>query len=139
MENTTTAYPKTASIVAITGSVIILLCGVLLTWVSTAILPNLSITSFPNVHTPPGLAPNSIPAIASSVVGGIGVFGLITGAVVLAAAVLLIAVPSQRTTWSVLILVFSALSLFGLGGFLVGAILGIVGGVLALRWNPSTA
>jgi hypothetical protein len=38
----------------------------------------------------------------------------------------------------VLILVFSILSFIGLGGFVVGAILGIVGGVLALRWKPST-
>ena len=139
MENKATEYPKTASVIALTGSILIVLCGTLLTWVSAVILPNLNFASFPNVHTPPGLTTNAIPAIASSVLGGIGAFGLVSGAVVLACAVLLIAVPNQRTVWGVLILVFSALSLLGFGGFLVGAVLGIVGGFLALRWKPSTA
>jgi len=136
MENKTTAYPKTGSALALTGSILIVLCGTLLLWVSTSVLPHIN---FPNVNAPTQLAPGSIPAIASGVVGGIGLFGLVSGAIVLASAVLLLAVPSQRTTWGVLILVFSALSLLGMGGFLVGAVLGIVGGVLTLRWKPSTA
>jgi len=45
--------------------------------------------------------------------------------------------PDQQRTWGVLILVFSVLSFLGLGGFVVGAILGIVGGVFALRWKPA--
>jgi len=136
MENKTSAYPKAASALALTGSVLMVLCGTILVWVSTAILPHIT---FPHLSTPPHLAPGSIPAIASGVVGGIGLFGLVFGAVVLASALLLVAVPAQRTTWGVLILVFSALSFLGLGGFVVGAILGIVAGVLTLRWKPSTA
>jgi len=139
MENKTTAYPKTGSILALVGSSLILICGVLLTWVSAEILPHIDISSFPNVHTPPGLSAGSIPAIASGVVGGIGLFGLVSGAIVLASAVLVLAVPSQSRTWGVLMIVFSAFSFLGLGGFVVGAVLGIVGGVLTLRWNPSTA
>ncbi len=95
--------------------------------------------SLPNVPTPPQLAPGSIPSIASGVVGGMGLFGLATGAIVLVSSVMLLAKPGQQWTWGVLILVFSALSLFGMGGFLVGAILGMVGGILTLRWKPSTA
>jgi len=136
MENKISTYPKTGSFLAIAGSTLILLCGTLMMWVATAILPNVN---FPYVSTPPQLAPGSIPAIASGFVGGMGLFGLVTGVVVLASAILLEAVPNQRTTWGVLILVFSALSLFGAGGFVVGAILGIVGGILTLRWTPSTA
>ena len=136
IENKTSAIPKTGSILAIVGSTLILLCGTLFMWVSTAILPHVN---FPYVSVPPQLAPDSIPAIASGVVGGIGLFGLVTGAIVLASSVLLLAVPNQRTTWGVLILVFSALSFLGAGGFVVGAILGIVGGILTLRWTPSTA
>lgn len=136
MENKTTEYPKAALILGIAGSTLVVLCGALLTWVSTAVLPHVN---FPNVNTPPELAPGSIPAIASGVVGGIGLFGLVSGAVVLASAVLLVAVPNQRMTWGVLMLVFSALSFLGLGGFVVGAVLGMVGGILTLRWNPSTA
>ena len=35
--------------------------------------------------------------------------------------------------FGVLILVFSVLSFFGSGGFVIGAILGIIGGVMTLR------
>ena len=136
MENKTTAYPKTGSILALAGSVLMVLCGTLLMWVSSAILPNVS---FPNVNTPPQISPGSIHAIASGIVGGVGLFGFVAGAIVLAAAVLVLAVPSQRTVWGVLIVVFSALSFLGAGGFFIGAVLGIVGGILTLRWKPSTA
>jgi hypothetical protein len=49
---------------------------------------------------------------------------------------MLLAKVGQRRTWGILILVFSVLSFIGLGGFVIGAILGIVGGVLILRWRP---
>ena len=136
IENKTSAYPKTASILALTGSILILLCGTLLVWVSSVILPNVN---FPNINTPPQIVAGSIPSIASGVVGGIGLFGLVTGAIVLVSSLMLLAKPSQQWVWGVLILVFSALSLFGMGGFLVGAVLGMVGGILTLRWKPSTA
>jgi len=52
---------------------------------------------------------------------------------------MLLAKVGARRTWGILILVFSVLSFVGLGGFVVGAIFGIVGGVLALRWKPPTS
>jgi hypothetical protein len=36
----------------------------------------------------------------------------------------------------VIVLVFSLVSLFGGGGFFIGLILGIVGGILAIVWKP---
>ena len=45
--------------------------------------------------------------------------------------------PGSRSIWGILIIVFSVLSFFGFGGFIIGAILGIIGGVLALRWKPA--
>jgi MFS family permease len=120
-------------ILAIIGSALILLCGMLLVAVGTFILPNVN---FSNVHTPPQISPANLPSLVSGIVRAIGGFGLVCGAIVLASAVLLPAVPHQRRTWGVLILVFSVLSFLGLGGFIVGAILGIVGGILALRWKP---
>jgi len=128
-----TGYPKAASILAIVGSVLIILCGMLLTAVGAFILPHVS---FANVTTPPHLAPGSLPSFVSGIVEGIGLFGLASGIIVLTSAILLMAVPSQRRTWGVLILVFSILSFLGIGGFVIGAILGIVGGILALRWKP---
>jgi len=45
--------------------------------------------------------------------------------------------PDQVQTWGVLILVFAVVSFFSMGGFLIGAILGIVAGILALTWRPA--
>jgi len=43
--------------------------------------------------------------------------------------------PAQASAWGTLVLVFSVVSLLGMGGFFLGAILGIVGGILALTWK----
>lgn len=64
------------------------------------------------------------------------VIGVISGIAVLVGAVMLYNNPGQSQTWGIIILVFSVLSLLGGGGFLVGAILGIVSGILALTWRP---
>ena len=67
---------------------------------------------------------------------GAALLGLIAGIVVLVGAIMIYARPSNAPTWGLLILVFSVLSFFGMGGFFVGAILGIVGGVLAMTLRP---
>jgi hypothetical protein len=132
---TTTGYPRTASILALVGGIVILLGGVVFVAASVFILPHLD---YANLNTPQGLTPGSIPALVSGVVGVMGVLGLVSGVIVLVSAVMLLANVGERRTWGVLILVFSVLSFLGLGGFIVGAILGIVGGILTLRWKPPT-
>jgi hypothetical protein len=132
-QQTTSAYPKTGSILALVGGILIMLTGVLLVLVSTFILPNLD---FSNLTVPQGLTSASMPALISGVVGVMGTFGLASGVIVLASAVMLLAKVGQRNIWGILILIFSVLSFLGLGGFIIGAILGIVGGILTLRWKP---
>ncbi|MEN3047512.1 MAG: hypothetical protein ABDH63_01850 [Candidatus Caldarchaeales archaeon] len=61
--------------------------------------------------------------------------GLLSGAVVLAAALLLSSRPEQAQTRRTVILVFSAVGLLGMGGFVIGAVLGITGELLALVWR----
>ncbi|MFX0202705.1 MAG: DUF6114 domain-containing protein, partial [Candidatus Hodarchaeota archaeon] len=61
------------------------------------------------------------------------------GVIVLLSAVMLYRNPMSKTTWGVLILIFSILSVVGGGGFLVGMILGIIGGALGLAWKPREA
>ncbi len=63
--------------------------------------------------------------------------GLVCGIVILVAAIMLYNHPHETKSWGTVILVVSIISLIGLGGFFVGAILGIVGGVLALTWSGS--
>ena len=132
-QNATSAYPKTASILALVGGIVILLGGALFVFVSAFVLPNIDLG---NLTTPQGLSNSAIHALVSGVVGVMGAFGLVTGAVVLVSAIMLLASIGQARTWGILILVFSILSFVGLGGFIVGAILGIAGGILTLRWKP---
>jgi len=63
--------------------------------------------------------------------------GLISGAIVTIAAALLYEKPRMVVPLGALIVVFSVLSLHGSGGFSVGFILGLVGGILAIRWKPA--
>ena len=65
--------------------------------------------------------------------------GLIAGVAVLAGAVMIYARPASASTWGLVVLIFSVLSFFGMGGFFIGAILGIIGGILAMTWKPGTA
>ena len=70
---------------------------------------------------------------------GAAVVGLVAGIIVLIGAVMIYAHPSSAPTWGLLVLVFSIVSFFGMGGFFVGAILGIVGGALAMTWKSGDA
>ena len=135
-QNSTTEYPKTASILALVGGLIITLSGVLFLAVSALVLPNIS---YANINTPPNLPASAVPGMVSGFVGLIGIFGLVSGVIVLVSSVMLLTNTGQMRTWSVLILVFSILSFLGMGGFVVGAVLGIVGGALVLKWKPTTA
>ncbi|MCL4436810.1 MAG: DUF6114 domain-containing protein [Thaumarchaeota archaeon] len=69
--------------------------------------------------------------------GGLSLLGLVSGIIVIIGALMLNTRPAEHTTWGTIILIFSIISLLGMGGFFVGAILGIVGGALALSWRPS--
>ena len=72
--------------------------------------------------------------------GGLWYIGLIAGVVVVISALMLSSRPEEHATWGTLIIVFSIISIFGMGGFFIGAILGIAGGALALSWRtPSRA
>ena len=129
------AYPKTGAIVSLVGGIIIILGGVLFLGVATYVIPHLDLS---NVTVPQGIDRANLPTLISGVLTAMGGFGLVCGSIVLISASMLLARVGQRRTWGVLILVFSVLSFVGLGGFVVGAILGILGGVLVLRWKAPT-
>lgn len=61
--------------------------------------------------------------------------GLISGIVILVGAIMVYTQPSKASTWGALILIFSILGFFGMGGFFLGGILGVVGGILAMTWK----
>ncbi len=91
----------------------------------------------------PGMMP-TLPGTSSNdptIMYGLSIVGLALGSFVLLGSVLLKLKPSQRKAWGATILVFSLPSIIMGGGFIVGFILGIVGGFLALsgKSNAPTA
>jgi len=68
---------------------------------------------------------------------GFAVVGIAAGALVLFGAIMMYDRPRQVSMWGAVVLVFSVISLFGAGGFFIGAVLGIVGGILALTWREN--
>jgi hypothetical protein len=79
------------------------------------------------------------PGYFSPFVSFMGMLGIIFGIIVIVSAAMLYRQPRQHQTWGVLILIFSILSIFGgMAGYLVGLVLGIVGGALAIAWKPPT-
>jgi len=127
------AYPKTAAILALAGGMIMVLGGAVFIGVASFVIPHMNLA---NITVPNGMDRASLPGLISGILTAMGGFGLVCGAIVLISATMLLAKVGGRRTWGILILVFSILSFVGLGGFIIGAILGILGGVLTLRWKP---
>lgn len=69
--------------------------------------------------------------------GRLGITGIIFGVVVVVAALMLYNNPAQHSSCGLVILIFSALSIFGsaMAGFGIGLIMGLAGGILALTWK----
>jgi len=65
--------------------------------------------------------------------------GLILGALMIIASLMLYYKPSSSGGWGASILVLSILSIFAGGGFMLGLILGAIGGSLAISWRPKCA
>lgn len=63
-------------------------------------------------------------------------FALTFGLLVLLGAIMLRSKPANRKVWGIMIIVFSLSSVITGGGFIIGFILGIIGGAKALRWKP---
>jgi len=68
------------------------------------------------------------------------VIGIACGVMVILGSVMVYTHPSESQLWGAIILAFSVVSIIGgMGGFLVGLVLGVVGGVLALTWRTPAA
>ena len=60
------------------------------------------------------------------------VISIVTGTVLIVGGYFIYGKPERAGKWGVAILAASVVSLFSMGGFFVGPILGIIGGILAL-------
>src|SRR2546427_5384112 len=65
-----------------------------------------------------------------------GAVGLIFAILVLVGAVMLWMKPQQHVMWGVVVLLFSLFSIITTGGFFIGLILGLIGGILGLASKP---
>ncbi len=83
------------------------------------------------IPTLPGSDGNSTVPFAS-----LTAIGLTCGALVLLGAIMLRSRPMNRKALSIAIIVFSIPSVITGGGFIIGFILGIIGGLKALSWKP---
>ncbi|MGA8275111.1 MAG: DUF6114 domain-containing protein [Thermoplasmata archaeon] len=73
-------------------------------------------------------------------VSGIFLLGLLVGFLTLVMGLLMIAVPSGHTVWGILAIVLAIASLpVAFGGFILGFLLTLIGGILALRWKRPAA
>jgi hypothetical protein len=64
---------------------------------------------------------------------------LISGIIVIIGAILLSKRPQKAIILGIIVLVFSAVALVGMGPSILGSIIGIIGGVIALSNNRSSA
>jgi hypothetical protein len=107
-----------------------LMAGILI--VCNAVAVGVAGTYFPWIFpTLPGSDNNTVVPFAT-----ISVIALICGALVLFEALMLRIKPENKKTRGILIIVFSIPSLLTGGGFIIGFILGIIGGAKAFRWRP---
>jgi hypothetical protein len=66
------------------------------------------------------------------------VSGLVSGvAIIYAAAMMMRRAVAKTPKWAEVVLVFSFVSLIGIGGFMAGAVLGILGGATAISWEQT--
>jgi uncharacterized protein DUF6114/zinc ribbon protein len=113
--------PTAAFALSLIGGIFILLDGILLAVVGSAI-------SFG------GIAGAST---AGGIVTALGAIGLVFGLIIIIGGIMMYQKPQSHTMWGVIILVLSLISIVTGGGFIIGLILGLIGGILALVFKPS--
>ena len=110
-----TDYPKFGTYLSIIGGILILLSAVSALWVA----------SFMYLAIPPGLLVVS---------DALNWWGVANGIIVIIFGGYLYARPMSAGS-AYVVIIFSSISFVSLGGFIVGGILGIVGGAWALLWQ----
>jgi len=107
-----------------------LIAGILI--ISNSALLGAAATWFPwIIPTLPGSSAND-----TTVLIRLAAVGLIFGVLVLLGAVMLYSKPVNKKAWGIIIVVFSIPSVVTGGGFIIGFILGIIGGAKALSRKP---
>ncbi len=113
-------YPSIAVILSIIGGILILISGLVLFGVGIAGAP-------------------VVPGVGVSVLLGAGVWGIICGIIVIVAGYMVSSRPMSHSAYGIIVLIFSILSFAESGGYIIGGVLGIIGGLWAIFWKPKMA
>ena len=112
------------------ASIFSLIAGILI--ISNSALLGAAATWFPwIIPTLPGSSAND-----TAVLSRLAAVGLIFGIPVLLGAIMLYSKPANKKAWGIIVIVFSIPSVITGGGFIIGFILGIIGGAKALSRKP---
>jgi len=116
--------PTAAFILSLLGGIFILVVGLILSFLGAILIGAVGVFNPPAMPMLMGLG------------SLLGMLGILYGLIIIVCAVKMHNEPENQT-WSILIVIFSVLSLFGAGGGLyIGLILGVIGGILGLTWKP---
>lgn len=108
-----------------------LTAGILI--LSNTMLLGVATTWFPEmIPTLPGESANDAKMLYT-----LTTIGLILGVLVLLGAIMLHFKPVKKRVWGIIIIIFSIPSVITGGGFIIGFILGIIGGALAISRKPN--
>ncbi len=68
---------------------------------------------------------------------GLFLIGLLVGLLTVTVGLLMLVVPSGHSVWGILAILFALVSVpFALAGLIVGFVLALIGGILAILWRP---
>jgi len=121
--------PYAAFILTLTGGALIFTNGLVFILASCGISRVLE-----DVVNTKGLSIGVVLALQQMMLS-LSLVGLVLGACVIFASLMLYYKPSSSVGWGAVVLVLSVVSIFAGGGFLVGLILGVIGGSLAIAWR----
>lgn len=118
------SYPSAAFVLSLIGGIFIFLGGIY-TAIIYAIIGSALFDFFPGL---------------GALLIGLAVLALIFGLIIIVGAIMLRNRPESSRTWGIIILLLAIFSWIGGGGFVIGFILALIGGILALTWRaPPTA
>ncbi|MGB9718314.1 MAG: hypothetical protein ACPL4E_07740 [Thermoproteota archaeon] len=121
--------PTAAFILSLIGAILIILNALILAFFTTLVGVALGVF---------GRALGVFLPRLGSLVFLLGIGGIVIGIIVLVGAFMINSEDKSRvTTGSIIVLVFSIMSFFIGGGFIIGFLLCIVGSILGLTWKPS--
>jgi hypothetical protein len=121
MQGQAETYPRTAYLLSLIGGILLLLFSLIEAAILAAVASLFAAVGF---------------GFGVGIAVALAVVALILGVIVLVLALRLKSNPGSAKMYGILIIVFSLISFAGGGGFYIGAILALIGGILALVWRP---